>query len=71
MPIALEIDSRAFVKALVTIPRKEKIFIAESIEKDLLSEWDLYEETPEVKTRVKEAYEAYHAGDVVNLKDLI
>lgn len=71
MSISIEIDSRGFVKALSTIPRKEKIFIAESIEKDLLSEWDEYEESAEVKNRINESFVAYQKGDVVNLKDIL
>ncbi|MCX6153305.1 MAG: hypothetical protein NT007_04010 [Candidatus Kapabacteria bacterium] len=70
MPIALEINSRKFVKSLKTIPRKEKIFIAESIENDLLSEWDNYEETPDVSNRVNEALLAYKNKEVVNLRDI-
>jgi hypothetical protein len=71
MPIAIEIDSRKLIKSLYLIPRKEKILIAESIEKDLLSEWDDYEESPEVKNKVKVAMEAYRSGNVVNLCDII
>lgn len=71
MPIAIEIDSRKLIKSLYLIPRKEKILIAESIERDLLSEWDDYEKTPEVKNKVKVALEAYQNGDIVNLSDLI
>ena len=71
MPIALEIDSRKFVKALNSIPRKEKIFIVDSIEKNLLAEWDKYEESEEVKNRISEALIEYQNGDFVNLKELI
>jgi hypothetical protein len=71
MPIAIEIDSRKFIKSLYLIPRKEKILIAESIEKDLLSEWDDYEESPDVRNKVKVALESYNSGDVVNLCDIM
>ena len=71
MPIAIEIDSRKLIKSLYLIPRKEKILIAESIERDLLSEWDDYEESPEVKNKVKVALDAYQSGDVVNLSDIM
>jgi len=71
MAIALEIDSRYLIKALNTMPRKDKIFIAESLEKDLLSEWDEYEESEEVIKRVNESLLEYDKGDVINLKDLI
>lgn len=71
MQIAIEIDSKRFVKAISSLPRNEKILIAESIEKDLLSDWNEYEETQEVKNRVKESFEAYQKGDYVNLKDLV
>jgi hypothetical protein len=71
MQLALDIDARKLVKAINLLPREEKILIAESIEQDLLSEWDNYEESSEVKNRVKESYEAYKNGDYVKLKDLL
>ena len=70
MQLALDIDARKLVKAINLLPREEKILIVESIEQDLLSEWDNYEESSEVKDRVKESFEAYKNGDYVKLKDL-
>lgn len=71
MQLALDIDARKLVKAINLLPREEKILIAESIERDLLSEWDNYEESSEVKNRVKESFDAYKTGDYVKLKDLL
>ncbi len=71
MQLAVEIDTKRFVKAISLLPREEKILIPDRIEQDLLSEWDNYENSKEVVDRVKESFEAYNNGDYVKLKDLL
>ena len=67
--LTLDIDS--FIQALNSISREGKITIAERIETDLLSEWDEYENSMEVKSRVKESFREYNSGEVVELKSLL
>jgi hypothetical protein len=67
--VTLDFDS--FIQALSSISREEKITIAERIETDLLSEWDEYENSSEVKSRVKESFKEYNSGEVVELKSLL
>lgn len=71
MPLTLQIDNKSLIKSIKLLPWKDKAIIAESIEENLLSEWDAYEESSEVKDKIKNAFEEYQKGNVINLKDLI
>jgi hypothetical protein len=71
MAITLTMDINRIEEALKSATRDEKERIVDMLEKELLSEWDSYEETAEVKTRVNEAMQAYQKGDVVELRDVV
>lgn len=71
MNLVIANDTKSIIMALKSYPRNDKIKIIENLESDLLSEWDDYEETVEVNSRVQEALEAYESGDFVELKDLL
>lgn len=71
MPLTISIDLDNISDALKTASREEKVSLVEIIEHDLLGEWDSYEESEEVKSRVNEALNAYNLGEVVQLRDII
>lgn len=71
MPHTLTLNIEDIAEALKTTSREDKVHIADLIEQDLLSEWDSYEESKEVKTRVNEAFTAYKAGESVPLRDIM
>lgn len=55
MEPAIKLNIRDLVNELRKLPRKDKVFLAEKLEEELLSEWDSYEESPETVKRVSEA----------------
>lgn len=71
MAIALNIKRRSFVDVLKKASRKEKILILRWIERDLLSEWDEYEEHPSVKEKIDLAIKDYNEGNIVDLDNII
>ena len=71
MSHTLTLNIKDLAEALKTASREDKVHLADLIEHDLLSEWDSYEESEEVKTRVNETFNAYKAGKSVPLRDIM
>ncbi|OGU60415.1 MAG: hypothetical protein A2X64_05860 [Ignavibacteria bacterium GWF2_33_9] len=70
MQVAINIDTNQIFNALNSLPREEKIIIAEKLEEQLLSEWDSYENLPDTLNRVNESFASYKNNEIISVDDL-
>jgi hypothetical protein len=70
MTVSIDIEFDSLAEAIRLFSRDDKEKLAAILEKELLSEFDDYEEREDVKQRVAEAMNEYEKGDYVTLNDL-
>lgn len=66
----IPISYPTLLQVIADLPREEKYKLSEILEKDLLSEFDDYDKSPEVKQNIKLSMSEYKKGNFKTLAQL-
>jgi hypothetical protein len=71
MPAELTLPYSTIIKAISSFSHEEKCKLADTLETELLSEFDEYESSPELVNEINEARKEYKAGNYKTIRQII